>query len=250
MEPLKGLNIKQLTNTEFTQLLRDTLVDAKNTGVAILESDVPLKRYLTDVETGILPFETVTKNPQKDIYTQTLTEKDMLRDRAFRSFGRKLRTFEWSDNALELAAYQSLIILWDIHKDTPDKNVKDQSGATHNFLNDLDKEPYKSDLATLKMEKDRDKILITNNAYDEDAHNRRAALAAKGVTDTKAMRNNLSDAYRDVSEYILAMAKAYPEVTEWQTLLTNLNVTRKRYAELIARKMVAKKEEEESPQKA
>ena len=244
MKTLHVYNVARLQQMELIPMLRETVSDTEKKAAVLLGTDAPLKRYLHNVKDGIDPFEVVTRNPQKDPYTQVLNEKDRLRDVAVSRFGRKLQYYEYAEKEAERKAFDALDALWAHHRSLPRLNVKKQTGATDNFLNDLTKEPYASAISTLGMQPEVDAVRATNNDYRAAAADRRATTAEQPVADIKAMRRTLVADYTALCNYIVTMANAYPDDVAWDELLTAINVIRKRYADLLARRAGTKKEEQ------
>ena len=174
MKTLHVYNVARLQQMELIPMLRETVSDTEKKAAVLLGTDAPLKRYLHNVKDGIDPFEVVTRNPQKDPYTQVLNEKDRLRDVAVSRFGRKLQYYEYAEKEAERKAFDALDALWAHHRSLPRLNVKKQTGATDNFLNDLTKEPYASAIATLGMQPEVDAVRATNDDYRAAAADRRA----------------------------------------------------------------------------
>lgn len=234
---------------EFIPMLRESVNDIEKTNASILTTDVPLQRYGSALRDGIGPFEEATRNPLADPYTLLLLQKDGNRDTAFIRFGRKLRFYELSPNEDELTAYNQLIALWQRHKDTPGLNRPQQTGATDNFLNDLTKEPYADALTVLAMEPERDAVKATNDDYRTASEDKRAGQAAQEAANAAQMRTELGKAYTALVNYIWTMANALPDNAEWSTLLNVINVVRKRYADLLARRRTPTDSGEITPDK-
>lgn len=243
MKETETLHVASLQNMELVTMSRETTADIDNTGTGLLQTDVPLKR-MTDELKGVTDlFETATRNPQDNPMKQQMNRLDADRDVAFRRFGRKLAYFELSDIEAEAQAYDVLEPLWKKHRDTPNLNHKNQTGATDNFLNDAAKSPYAEAIVTLTLQPEAEAVRTTNDAVKSLEDQSRGQAANEEVAKAKDLRRELTQSYNFLYTYIYTLANAYPDNAEWSTLLSHMNVIRKRYTELITRRRAATKKD-------
>ena len=236
MKNLIALQVTSLRYLDLVQFLRDSITDIKHTEVSLLSSDLPLAGYLKRLEEDVDSFEEIIRNPQKNPYTDLLQEKDKIRDAALNRFGRKLSFYELSEDAGDKDAYSKMTALWKVHGKNARLNYQAQTSATDNLLNDLQKEPYATAAAKLDMQKEIDGIKASNDDFRLLADDKRAEEAGKEYCDAKEGKNSLTNSYSLMATYIEALAKAYEENAEWDKLLKALNVARKNYGNMLARR--------------
>ena len=244
MKTLQACNATKLQQMEFVTLLRETTADVEAAAGNLATTDVPLKRYLKETKDRITPFETATRNPTKDPDTEVMRQKDSERDKAVSRFVLKYQSFRLSENAAEQTAYNNLQILWSRHRNVQGLNNENQTGATDNLLNDLQKAPYAAAVTTLHLETEVAGIRTTNDAFRTFMATRRATAAAIAMEETHVnkMRRELTEKYTGLCTYVVAMTDAYPDVPEWGKALAAINVIRKRYTELLTRRAAALKD--------
>jgi hypothetical protein len=247
METLNSLTASRLQNLEFVQFVRDTVSDVTSTGVSLLTQDAPLRNYLDTLVPDVNKLELAVRNPTKNPFTDQLIEKDKARDTAFARFVRRLAYFELSDNELEQKACNTLSILLDLHRNTPRLNYQAQTSATDNLLSDLLKEPYASALKQIDLQAEINALKTTNEAFRNLSADKRADLAETDFVSTKEMRTSIAAFMASFGNYVEAMAVAHPANVEWEKILKVMNVVRKRYADLLARRTSATKTTPEAP---
>ena len=167
--------------------------------------------------------------------------KNSERRTAISRFGLRFKVYRLSEDADERQAYEALNLLWRKHRLVYPLNVQKLTGATDNFLNDLTKSPYADAVQRLHLQTDVDAIRAANEAYRTHAAQRRANEAQRTPVDVGVMRRAITEDYTRLSLYLAVMADAYPEVEAWSRTLSGLNILRKHYAELLARRAGARR---------
>lgn len=241
MEKLISLAPSRLRNLELVQYVRDTVADVTNTNASLLTSDVPLETYLNSLTTAAERYEYAVRNPQKNPFTELLLEKDQLRDLALTRFGRKLSYFELSEAASEQNAAATLAILWDVHRDASRLNYQAQTSATDNFLIDLTKEPYATAVAALDISGEIAAVKSSNDVFRAASADKRADLSTQEFVSSKELKTTLTTLATTFTNYVTSMATAYPDNTEWNSLVKVINVVRKRYVDLLAHRNTTSK---------
>ncbi|MBP1617713.1 MAG: hypothetical protein H6Q14_1540 [Bacteroidetes bacterium] len=247
MEKLNSLTASRLQNLEFVQFVRDTVNDVTGTNVSLLTQDVPLGNYLNALTAGVDKLELAVRNPKKNPFTEQLIQKDQARDTAFIRFGRRLSYFELSNSEVEQKAYNTLSILWNLHRNTPRLNYQAQTSATDNLLSDLLKEPYASALGHIDMQTEVNALKATNDEFRILSSDKRAGIAEADFVSAKELRASLSISTNSFNGYVDSMASAYSGNAEWEKIVKAMNVVRNRYADLLARRTSPGKATPETP---
>ena len=226
MKELMACNTTRLQQMEFITLMRETVEQIEMRGATLIETDAPLKRYTMAIKAAIGPLEGATRDPLRRPETAVAHTKNSERRTAISRFGLRFKVYRLSEDADERQAYEALNILWRKHRLVYPLNVQKLTGATDNFLNDLTKSPYADVVQRLHLQTDVDAIRAANEAYR---------------TDVGVMRRAITEDYTRLSLYLAVMADAYPEVEAWSRTLSGLNILRKHYAELLARRAGARR---------
>ena len=230
MKELMACNTTRLQQMEFITLMRETVEQIEMRGATLIETDAPLKRYTMAIKAAIGPLEGATRDPQRRPETAVAHTKNSERRTAISRFGFRFKVYRLSEDADERQAYEALNILWRKHRLVYPLNVQKLTGATDNFLNDLTKSPY-AEAA----------IRAANEAYRAHAAEVRAHEAQRTPVDVGVMRRAITEDYTRLSLYLAVMADAYPEEEAWSRTLSGLNILRKHYAELLARRAGARR---------
>ena len=225
MKELMACNTTRLQQMEFITLMRETVEQIEMRGATLIETDAPLKRYTMAIKAAIGPLEGATRDPLRRPETAVAHTKNSERRTAISRFGLRFKVYRLSEDADERRAYEALNILWRKHRLVYPLNVQKLTGATDNFLNDLTKSPYADAVQRLHLQTDVDAIRAANEAYRTHAAQRRA----------------ITEDYTRLSLYLAVMADAYPEEEAWSRTLSGLNILRKHYAELLARRAGARR---------
>lgn len=241
MKELMACNTTRLQQMEFITLMRETVEQIEMRGATLIETDAPLKRYTMAIKAAIGPLEGATRDPLRRPETAVAHTKNSERRTAISRFGLRFKVYRLSEDADERQAYEALNILWRTHRLVYPLNVQKLTGATDNFLNDLTKSPYADAVQRLHLQTDVDAIRAANEAYRTHAAQRRANEAQRTPVDVGVMRRAITEDYTRLSLYLAVMADAYPEVEAWSRTLSGLNVLRKHYAELLARRAGARR---------
>ena len=236
MKKLMACNTTRLQQMEFITLMRETVEQIEIRGATLIETDAPLKRYTLAIKAAIGPLEGATRDPQRRPETAVAHTKNNERRTAISRFGLRFKVYRLSEDADERRAYEALNILWRKHRLVYPLNVQKLTGTTDNFLNDLTKSPYADAVQRLHLQPDVDAIRAANEAYRAHAAQRRANEAQCTPVDVGVMRRAITEDYTRLSLYLAVMADAYPEVEAWSRTLSGLNILRKHYAELLARR--------------
>lgn len=250
MKKLMACNATRLQQMEFITLMRETVEQIEIRGATLIETDAPLKRYTMAIKAAIGPLEGATRDPQRRPETAVAHTKNSERRTAISRFGLRFKVYRLSEDVEDHQAYKTLNILWRKHRLVYPLNVQKLTGATDNFLNDLTKSPYAEAVQRLHLQPDVDAIRAANEAYRAHAAEVRAHEARRIPVDVVTMRRQITADYTRLSLYLAVMADAYPEVEAWSRTLSGLNIIRKHYAELLARRAGARRAKKDAAAKA
>jgi Family of unknown function (DUF6261) len=235
MKELHPLNLTRLTILEFGQHIKSV-----NSGIALLNntSDVTFVNYLTASNATIVEYDKAMLQIQKSDETAKIVVADALRDHALIAFQRQLSVFELSEIDAEVLAFTSLNTLLKTYNGIQRWNFEEESNGIDNLVNDLNNAKYLPSITLLNMTALVARIVANNTAFKIVFAGRTQEVAVKEVFDTKALRLAAKTIYTDMIAYVLSMAKA-KNTEEFNKALDVINVVRKYYADLLAKRKPA-----------
>lgn len=233
---LERVAITQLTGLEVINMAEEIVTNVGDAETGVQTEDDAVKRYVKEITDAKLVYEKASKNVSSDPFTAEVRAADKSRDIAVSAYRRQLRVYEYDADPKKVQAFSRLDALWRTHKDLRSLNDKAQTSGIDNFLYDSKKEPYVTDNTALALLPFLDSIETFNAEFKVVVARQDAAKASKEYFDNKALRKALEKSITNYGNYVLAMAKAYPEKEDFQQLFSLLNVTRKKYGTLLAQR--------------
>ena len=231
---LEPLRLAGLTNMEAGQLIRRHLTDISTISNTLLV-DVPFNTYVQKMTLQMGIYEKAVAQIQKNEETEKISMADKNRDKGISAFGRALKLYEISDDPEEEEASRGLSIVFNNFKDLANMNYEAESLAIDKLVSELESPANASKIAKLNMGRYISRMKTTNEAFKTLFGNRIASEATTESYDMKLVRAELMTIYNDFTKYVLAMAKALETPLFVQTL-NLLNIARKYYADLLARR--------------
>ncbi len=253
MKKLAKAPISQLTGLELINMAAEITSNAAAPANNAHTEDVAANRYLSEIVSDKDQFEKVTKNVLADPLTKELQSADKKRDIAVSAFRRQLRVYEYDADPAKKEAFFRLDTLWKRHADITSLNYKAQTAGIDNFILDVSAASYQTDIATLALAPFEENIGTANEEFKTVVARQDAAKALQGHYGAKQLRRALEKSITTYSKYIHIMANAYTDRADFDKLLALLNVTRKKYNDLISRRRAAgakSKETEETEEPA
>jgi len=226
------LKVSMLTNLETGQLVKHLLGDIAVINPAI--KDEIVIKYVSDLTTGLTNFESALVPIVKHEDSIKLKESDVNRKLALSAMSKCIDQASVSDNEAELAAHTSLSIIFDAHNKKKNINYESETINIDKLLTDLSVPALTDKIKTLGLQRYIDRLRACNEAYKLLAIDRSTTKAQKMLFDSKTLRANMLSVYDDLNHYVLAMVKAH-NTTEFVTLLSTINATRKQYADTLAK---------------
>lgn len=247
MKKLEKSPISQLTGLELINMSAEITANAADPTNNAQTEDAAANRYLGEIETKKTEFEKATKNILADPFTKELEAADKKRDMAVSTYRRQHKVYEYDADAAKKEAFYRLDALWKRHSDILSLNTKAQTAGIDNFILDASQEPFSTDNVTLALVPFGENIRTANAEFKAVVAKQDAGKALQQRHDLKELRRALEKSITTYSKYVVAMANAYADRADFDKLLSLLNVTRKKYADLIARRRGSKGTKTEEP---
>ncbi len=235
MKQLHNLNLTKLTILEFGQHLKSVTKNINQLGII---TDSVLLEYLASSKQQLEAYDLAMLQIRKSDETAKIVAADDKRDRAISAFQRQLSVFELSENPDEVLAFESLNTVLKTYKGLQSWNFEEETNGIVNLLNDLNNSKYKPLIVALNMTAFVTRLTDANNSFITLFDIRTQESAGKVVYDTKALRATAKSTYSDMTDYVLAMAKAKNN-DEFNKTLDVINAVRKYYADLLSKRKPA-----------
>lgn len=239
MKKLEKAPISQLTGMELINMSGEITANAADPANNAQTEDVAANRYLSEIASNKDNFEKATKNILADPFTKELEAADRKRDIAVSAYRRQHKVYEYDADSVKREAFFRLNALWKRHADLTSLNYKAQTAGIDNFMLDASEEPFRTDNITLGLVPFGENIRTANTEFKAVVARQDAAKAVQVHYDVKELRRALEKSITVYSKYVHAMANAYTDRANFDKLLALLNVTRKKYNDLIARRRAA-----------
>ena len=242
---LEPLRTSVLTNMEGGQLLKRHLNDLRTIDPALL-TDAPFTTYVKDLTGYAEKYEKALAQVRKNEETEKIALADDLRDKALEAFGIALKLYAISDEPAEVEASRVLRILYDTFANLTRLNYEAETIGIDKLVSELGSKKYSAKVGLLKMERYVTRISNANEAFNTLFGGRMSTSALTETYDLKGIRTEMFRRYSEFCDYVLAMAKAL-DTPLFVTTLNLLNIARKYYADLLARRTAASQSDTAKP---
>lgn len=244
MKKLVPLTMSRLQNLEVGQHVKSVLKGIDDLGSGLVTDSV-LQQYLAKIAEASQLYDKALLKTTKSDETLKISNADMERDKAITAFQRQLSVYELSEDDTELDAYTSLNTLMKTYKNIQRWNLEEESNGIDNLIEDLSAGKYTAHIATLHMQNLQDRVKSTNEKFKTVFTTRTNESVHTEYYDTKALREDLTLKYQVMTEYVLNLSIAHDSDT-FNKPLDVINVVRKYYADLIAKRKGGQKGESET----
>ena len=235
LEPLK---ISALTNMEAGQLINRHVSDLATIGSSVT-TDVPYNNYLQEIGHKMELYQNALLQVQKSNETEKILLADAARDKAIIAFSLALQLYAISDNPEEVEVSRCLGILFEKYKNLGRLNYEAETLGIDKLTDELNSPGYCDRINYLNMGRYVDRMANANDIFKNLFGERIITSAHTESYNMKMLRSELKYLYNDFTNYVLAMAKV-SENTLFPAALNLINIARKYYADLLAKRTTSK----------
>ena len=240
---LEALRISDLTSMEAGQLMNRHLNDLSTIDQKLL-TDAPYNDYVQQLTAKSATYQKALAQVRKNEETEKIALADAIRDKAVNAFSMSLKLYTLSDDPSEVEAGRTLTILFKAFKNLTRLNYEAESMGIDKLVSELEGTKYAGMVTLLNIGRYVTRMKETNQGFKTLFSNRIATEAATETYNLHAIRKEMSKQYSEFTAYVLAMAKAV-DTPLFNTALALLNLARKYYAELLARRTTVKEVKEQ-----
>jgi len=230
---LYPISVSQLNYLDSGQFIVRYLTDFANQGLN--QTTDPDFKPLHDSLVAQSPvFNEALMQIRAKNETEELALLDIIRDRKVITLRRALSVYEYTDDANELAAYKLIKIVLNTYKDIEKSNYEAESLGIDNLIAELGNAAHAPAVATLGLASVIQNLKTANQKFKEKFDTRSMETISDVVYDTKKLRKDILNTYKDLAEYILVMANR--RNTDYYIQILNvINNGREYFANILAR---------------
>ena len=230
---LENLNFSKLTHLESGQHVKNL---HENLIAKAGATDPVFVHYLTTLKDTSDRFDESLVYIGKSDESDKIQNADRVRDLALSTLKRAIAVFEFSTSDAERLAFTSLDNLFANYDGLQNWNYNAQTNGIDNLLRDFEKPNYAPHITLLGLGVFVDRLESANADFKALFQGRSVETSEKPSFDAKQLRRDMSLAYDKLTDYVYTMSSVPNPSPEFTTALGLINVERKYYSDLLARK--------------
>jgi len=232
---LYPFSISQLHYVETGQFIVRYLTDFTNSAIV----------STTDAEFNTLHQAIITQSPvynnalvqiKAKAESAMLLDRDDRRDKKIATIRRVVSVYEYSDIEAEQIAYKKLKIVLNSFAGLEQQNYEAESLGIANLVKELQSPTNAPYVQLFGLQKHIDNLVAANNDFTTLFDKRSTDTISTVVYDTKALRKQLIESYKNLADYVLVMAKTKKNTDYYTNILAVLNNGRQYFADLLAKR--------------
>ncbi len=230
---LYPLNLFRIPYLDSGQFIVRYITDFSNAGIDPT-TDPDFKALHTALVAQSPGYNLALMQVRAQAETIELIGLDQGRDKKLTTLRRALSVFEHTDDAAEKAAYEVVKIVLRTYKDIEKANYEAESLGVDNLIAELRNADHLPAVQTLEVENHITNLETANTNFKNKFNTRSTDTISTVVYDTKALRKNILDTYKELAEYVLVIAKRR-NTPYYIDILTVINNGREYFANILAR---------------
>ena len=237
---LVSLDIYVMHHAEFGQFI-DRFINDFSEANLDLNTDSDFKTLFDDLKSKVPTYNKSLVQIRENENTKKIAELDKERDNDFQALKDSIKPYRNAKKDQQKKAYNTLKILLDEYKNITTLSYEEETKKISSLLLSLKNSDYQPHITTLKIEEFISELEKSNTLFGE----RSAQNIGKESYDTKALRKEITDIYRKLTNYIIALVEIKTDPFYRKTLEV-INNSRKYYADTLAKRNGQKIEKKEN----
>ena len=237
-------DITRLHHAEFGQFI-DRFINDFSEANLDLNTDTDFKTIFEGLKAKTPAYNKALMQIRENENTKKIAELDKERDNDFQALKDSIKPYRNAKKAPQIKAYNTLKILLDEYKNIATLSYEEETKKISSLLSSLKSSDYQPHITTLKIEEFTSELEKSNTAFNTLFGERSAQNIGKGSYDTKALRKEITDIYRKLTNYIIALVEIKTDPFYRKTLEV-INNSRKYYADTLAKRNGQKTEKKEN----
>jgi hypothetical protein len=232
---LYPLNLSRLQYVESGQFIVRYLTDITSAGI-VTTTDAEFKNLHQALVSQSPKYNDALVQIKAKAESAMLLDQDDKRDKKIVTIRRAVSVYEFSDIAAEQVAYRNLKIVLHSFDGVEKRNYEAETLGIVNLLRELHSTTYAPFVQLLGLGRYITDLETASNNFTTMFNKRSNDIISTVVYDTKALRTNLLDSYKNLAEYVLVMAKTKKNTDYYTNILAVINNGRQYYADILAKR--------------
>ena len=241
---LNPIYLQGLHHAEFGQFI-DRFINDFSEANLDLNTDTDFKTIFEGLKAKTPAYNKALMQIRENENTKKIAELDKERDNDFQALKDSIKPYRNAKKDPQIKAYNTLKILLDEYKNITTLSYEEETKKISSLLSSLKSEDYQPHITTLKIEEFTSELEKSNTAFNTLFGERSAQNIGKESYDTKALRKEITDIYRKLTTYIIAVVEIKTDPFYRKTLEV-INNSRKYYADTLAKRNGQKTEKKEN----
>ena len=241
---LTPIYLQGLHHAEFGQFIDRFINDFFEANLN-LNTDTDFKTLFDDLKSKVPAYNKSLVQIRENENTKKIAELDKERDNEFQALKDSIKPYRNAKKDPQIKAYNTLKILLDEYKNIATLSYEEETKKIGSLLSSLKSEDYQPHITTLKIEEFTSELEKSNTAFNTLFGERSAQNIGKESYDTKALRKEITDIYRKLTNYIIVLVEIKTDPFYRKTLEV-INNSRKYYADTLAKRNGQKTEKKEN----
>lgn len=241
---LNPIYLQGLHHSEFGQFI-DRFINDFSEANLNLNADADFKTLFDDLKSKVPAYNKSLVQIRENENTKKIAELDKERDNDFQALRDRIKPYRNAKKYQQKKAYNTLKILLDEYKNIATLSYEEETKKIGSLLSSLKSEDYQPHITALKIEEFTSELEKSNTAFNTLFGERSAQNIGKESYDTKVLRKEITDIYRKLTNYIIAVVEIKTNPFYRKTLEV-INNSRKYYADTLAKRNGQKTEKKEN----
>ena len=241
---LTPIYLQGLHHAEFGQFI-DRFINDFSEANLDLNTDTDFKTIFEGLKAKTPAYNKALMQIRENENTKKIAELDKERDNEFQALKDSIKPYRNAKKDPQIKAYNTLKILLDEYKNIATLSYEEETKKIGSLLSSLKSEDYQPHITTLKIEEFTRELEKSNTAFNTLFGERSAQNIGKESYDTKALRKEITDIYRKLTNYIIVLVEIKTDPFYRKTLEV-INNSRKYYADTLAKRNGQKTEKKEN----
>lgn len=243
-QKLTPLHLPTLHNAEFGQFISRFFEDFKGASL-VATKDEDFNTMFEQLKAQIPTYNKALEQIRESEETNKIATLDRVRDADLQALRDSIKPYRNAKTDQKKQAYNALKIILDEYKDVARDSYEQETMKLNTLIATLKNDANQPHLSLLKITDFLTELEQSNTEFNEVFAKRSAQNLQKETYDVKALRKQMTELYRKLSNYIVTLA-GIKQDEFYKKVLDTFNNSRKYYADTLAIRGGKKKKQDKS----
>lgn len=231
---LVSLDINRLHNAEFAQFINRLFEDLEKSEIST-ETDPDLKNKLGVLKTNISELNSALISVHSNDDSKKLALLDSYRGHDLKALRDALKAYKNTRIESEQESYKAIFTILNLYKGVEQNNYEEQTIRVKTLVKSLEDPEMLRHLDNLRIKEFLFRLEDSNTEFNKLFANRSYQKSQKVRVNIKDLRQKISEEYRTLSNYILALSNIR-SANYYASILQIVNNGRNYFADILARR--------------